>query len=144
MADKKLNEVSQLTDFDYALVVKGNDVAKVTKAQLASIVGELIGVVTANKDGLMSRNGFISRINLTIPSGGFISDVMTSDMKDGIYQVIGISALDPIKDWGVLFVVGSKFALFKPLNRIEYLITITRPSTTSEWDVPYQFTGNKV
>lgn len=107
-------------------------------------MGELIGVVTANKDGLMSRNGFISRINLTIPSGGFISDVMTSDMKDGIYQVIGISALDPIKDWGVLFVVGSKFALFKPLNRIEYLITITRPSTTSEWDVPYQFTGNKV
>lgn len=41
MADKKLNEVSQLTDFDYALVVKGNDVAKVTKQQLATILGEL-------------------------------------------------------------------------------------------------------
>ena len=39
MADKKLNEVSQLTDFDYALVVKGNDVAKVTKQQLATILG---------------------------------------------------------------------------------------------------------
>lgn len=38
MADKKLNEVSQLTDFDYALVVKGNDVAKVTKQQLATIL----------------------------------------------------------------------------------------------------------
>ena len=37
MADKKLNQVSQLTDFDYALVVKGNDVAKVTKQQLATI-----------------------------------------------------------------------------------------------------------
>lgn len=44
MADKKLNQVSQLTDFDYALVVKGNDVAKVTKQQLATILGELIGV----------------------------------------------------------------------------------------------------
>lgn len=42
MADKKLNEVSQLTDFDYALVVKGNDVAKVTKQQLATILGELL------------------------------------------------------------------------------------------------------
>lgn len=44
MADKKLNQVSQLTDFDYALVVKGNDVAKVTKQQLATILGGLIGV----------------------------------------------------------------------------------------------------
>lgn len=44
MADKKLNQVSQLTDFDYALVVKGNDVAKVTKQQLATILGGLLGV----------------------------------------------------------------------------------------------------
>lgn len=44
MADKKLNQVSQLTDFDYALVVKGNDVAKVTKQRLATIQGELIGI----------------------------------------------------------------------------------------------------
>lgn len=55
MADKKLNEVSQLTDFDYALVVKGNDVAKVTKQQLATILGGLIGTATANKNGLMSK-----------------------------------------------------------------------------------------
>uniref|UniRef100_UPI00189E8A70 hypothetical protein n=1 Tax=Phocaeicola vulgatus TaxID=821 RepID=UPI00189E8A70 len=55
MADKKLNQVSQLTDFDYALVVKGNDVAKVTKQQLATILGELIGTATANKNGLMSK-----------------------------------------------------------------------------------------
>ena len=61
MADKKLNEVSQLTDFDYALVVKGNDVAKVTKQQLATILGELIGTVKDDKDGLMPRSGFIYR-----------------------------------------------------------------------------------
>ena len=54
MADKKLNEVSQLTDFDYALVVKGNDVAKVTKQQLATILGELLPLATAGKNGLMS------------------------------------------------------------------------------------------
>lgn len=56
MADKKLNEVSQLTDFDYALVVKGNDVAKVTKQQLATILGELIGTVTIQKNGLVRAN----------------------------------------------------------------------------------------
>lgn len=55
MADKKLNQVSQLTDFDYALVVKGNDVAKVTKQQLATILGELIGTASAEKDGLMGK-----------------------------------------------------------------------------------------
>lgn len=44
MADKKLNQVSQLTDFDYALVVKGNDVAKVTKQQLATILGGLLEI----------------------------------------------------------------------------------------------------
>lgn len=38
MADKKLNQVSQLTDFDYALVIKGDGVAKVTKQQLATIL----------------------------------------------------------------------------------------------------------
>ena len=53
MADKKLNEVSQLTDFDYALVVKGNDVAKVTKQQLATILGELLGI---NDTWLRFRN----------------------------------------------------------------------------------------
>lgn len=56
MADKKLNQVSQLTDFDYALVVKGNDVAKVTKQQLATILGELIGTVTLQKNGLVRKN----------------------------------------------------------------------------------------
>lgn len=61
MADKKLNEVSQLTDFDYALVVKGNDVAKVTKQQLATILGGLIGVATAKKDGLMPMEQFFDR-----------------------------------------------------------------------------------
>lgn len=61
MADKKLNQVSQLTDFDYALVVKGNDVAKVTKQQLATILGGLIGVATAKKDRLMPMEQFFDR-----------------------------------------------------------------------------------
>lgn len=61
MADKKLNEVSQLTDFDYALVVKGNDVAKVTKQQLATILGELMPIANLGSKGLL-RKGVLSPI----------------------------------------------------------------------------------
>ena len=59
MADKKLNEVSQLTDFDYALVVKGNDVAKVTKQQLATLLGELIGIKKVKKTIIATLEGSI-------------------------------------------------------------------------------------
>ena len=69
MAYKKLNEVSQLTDFDYALVVKGNDVAKVTKQQLATILGELLPTASNEKKGLMPAGG-VSRI----PSFRYSSD----------------------------------------------------------------------
>lgn len=65
MADKKLNEVSQLTDFDYALVVKGNDVAKVTKQQLATILGGLLPLVSENNNGLAWKDGFIGRVKIT-------------------------------------------------------------------------------
>ena len=61
MADKKLNQVSQLTDFDYALVVKGDDVAKVTKQQLATILEELIGI---NETWFRNRGNIRGEINL--------------------------------------------------------------------------------
>lgn len=37
--DKRLDQVSTLTDFDYALIVKGDQVAKASKQQLAELVG---------------------------------------------------------------------------------------------------------
>ena len=69
MADKKLNEVSQLTDFDYALVVKGNDVAKVTKQQLATILGGLIGTATKEKTGLSDSIQALNSTFYSISSG---------------------------------------------------------------------------
>lgn len=88
MADKKLNEVSQLTDFDYALVVKGNDVAKVTKQQLATILRELIGNATSNKSGLMSPgmvplelskdNNQYCKISVFMPNAGSINESVIS------------------------------------------------------------------
>lgn len=106
------------------------------------LLGELIGVVSESKNGLMSSNGFISRTGIIIPVGGTILNAMTNNMKDGIYQVTGISASDPMKDWGVLFITGAKFAIFKPLNVKNYVITITRTTTTSNWDTPCKFIGN--
>ena len=86
MADKKLNEVSQLTDFDYALVVKGNDVAKVTKQQLATILGGLLPLVSENNNGLAWKGGFIER------------DKITSSMSIDDYTNPGMYGLDGCQD----------------------------------------------
>ena len=108
MADKKLNEVSQLTDFDYALVVKGNDVAKVTKQQLATILGELIGV---------NESWFRSRIPI------FRGDVETL-VVSGIYGVTPESTNNPINGYGILsvFSVGNE-------SRVMYLLISVNGAT---------------
>lgn len=137
------NELPTVTDAANVRVLQiGGEAAQMTMQSLATKLGGLIGVVSESKNGLMSSNGFISRTGIIIPSGGTILDAMTNNMKDGIYQVTGISASDPMKDWGVLFIVGSKFAIFKPLNVRNYFITITRQATTSDWNTPYKFIGN--
>ena len=143
MADKKLNEVPVVSDIVTIFGKRSNgEIVQIDKSNLATLLGELIGVVSESKNGLMSSNGFISRTGIIIPSGGTILDAMTNNMKDGIYQVTGISASDPMKDWGVLIIVGVKFAIFKPLNARNYFITITRQATTSDWNTPYKFIGN--
>lgn len=137
------NELPTVTDAANVRVLQsGGEAAQMTMQSLATKLGGLIGVVSESKNGLMSSNGFISRTGIIIPSGGTILDAMTNNMKDGIYQVTGISASDPMKDWGVLIIVGAKFAIFKPLNVRNYFITITRQATTSDWNTPYKFIGN--
>lgn len=92
MADKKLNQVSQLTDFDYALVVKGNDVAKVTKQQLATILGGLIGI---NDTWLRFRD------QREIES----QDELDSMQYSGIYLLSQNSKLEYVRN-RVLVVIG--------------------------------------
>ena len=82
MADKKLNEVSQLTDFDYALVVKGNDVAKVTKQQLATILGGLIGI----NDTWIRRRFAIKDCNTAIAGAYNVDDSTTNNFPTGAYK----------------------------------------------------------
>ena len=92
MADKKLNQVSQLTDFDYALVVKGNDVAKVTKQQLATILGGLLGI---NDSWLRFRD------EKEIES----QDELDSMQYSGIYLLSQNSKLEYVRNC-VLVVIG--------------------------------------
>ena len=92
MADKKLNQVSQLTDFDYALVVKGNDVAKVTKQQLATILGGLLGI---NDTWLRFRD------QKEIES----QDELDSMQYSGIYSLSQNSKLEYVRNC-ILVVIG--------------------------------------
>lgn len=93
MADKKLNEVSQLTDFDYALVVKGNDVAKVTKQQLATILGGLLGI----DDTWIRRKYVIKDCNTAVAGVYNVDDTTTENFPTGAYK------------YGSLLVVNSGF-----------------------------------
>lgn len=93
MADKKLNQVSQLTDFDYALVVKGNDVAKVTKQQLATILGGLIGI----NDTWIRKRFAIKDCNTAIAGVYNVDDTTTNNFPTGAYK------------YGTLLVVNSGF-----------------------------------
>lgn len=85
MADKKLNEVSQLTDFDYALVVKGNDVAKVTKQQLATILGGLLpipNIKSVSKNINISTETVVTLVTLAL------GEVCLLSISDGGYTVV--------------------------------------------------------
>lgn len=118
MADKKLNQVSQLTDFDYALVVKGNDVAKVTKQQLATILKGLIGindtwfrfifvltVDSEEKSKSLTENGFYICVNESVsPYNNTFLIVLSAQNDNTVVQFLvsanGKSVKVRTKWWG--------------------------------------------
>lgn len=116
MADKKLNEVSQLTDFDYALVVKGNDVAKVTKQQLATILGGLLPFFPTK--GNIEPGTDLNTIGGT-----------------GIYNLSGKYINAPFsQSWGNMIVLsdGSKTQIVTEYTGANFSIFI-RGDNTREW-----------
>lgn len=57
MADKKLNEVTKVTDMAYVPVIMADgSVGQISKADLASVVAGIIGTAKDNKNGLLSEN----------------------------------------------------------------------------------------
>ena len=59
MADKKLTAVTEQTDMDYVIIEKNNDIYKISKQDLASIVGGLLPVATESSKGLMPPSLFV-------------------------------------------------------------------------------------
>ena len=57
LALPKLEDISAFV----AINAAGNAVGVMTKEQVASVLAELIGVATEEKDGLLSKDGFIGR-----------------------------------------------------------------------------------
>lgn len=53
-----LPDLSDISKF-VAVNAKGDAIGLMTKEQVAQVLGELIGVASPSKDGLMSRDGFI-------------------------------------------------------------------------------------
>ena len=131
MADKKLNEVSQLTDFDYALVVKGNDVAKVTKQQLATILGGLLPVATNSNKGLAMRTACYDLVQGKLYKLSYKAEIQVYKpvicllyvLKDGIssYYAISLSGYRGAVSYCKL-ICGNEiqFKLYQKLNNDNY------------------------
>lgn len=75
LALPKLEDISAFV----AINAAGNAVGVMTKEQVASVLAELIGVVSAEKDGLMARSGFLSAIGLNLEGDA-------NNVNNGVYK----------------------------------------------------------
>lgn len=71
-----------------------------------------------------------------IPDSGSVLDLLSNDILNGAYEVLGISTNDPIKDWGMLLVFKN-VAFFKPLNQKDTLVMMMRVGISNEWRKEY-------
>ena len=66
MADKKLNEVTKVTDMAYVPVIMSDgSIGQIAKADLASVVAGLLPIVSVNNKGLVPKEnyGIVSGFN---------------------------------------------------------------------------------
>ena len=137
--DKRLDQVSTLTDFDYALIVKGDQVAKASKQQLAELVGNLLyGATDASSlasvvAGQMKYNASkmvldfrtSTTTDVTLPSYGMILlSIVYGRELYGLYLIQcwdGVISIKTINESGT-----KKFQL--DYNTYQKYITITSPS----------------
>lgn len=91
MADKRLDQENVLTDFDYALIVKGADVAKISKADLAKVVG---GLVQEKKRVLVKQN-VVTDLGLKLP--GIFSITAQDDEYDANMVFVAVNASGAVK-----------------------------------------------
>ena len=91
MADKRLDQENVLTDFDYALIVKGTDVAKISKADLAKVVGGL----AHEKKRVLVEQGVVKDLGLKLP--GIFSITIQDDEYDANMVFVAVNASGVIK-----------------------------------------------
>ena len=77
MADKPLNQVTKVTDLSkvktFLAVMDDNTIQQMSKEDMATVVGGLIGTATTEKNGLMSKDIYrrIESYDITTQSGKF-------------------------------------------------------------------------
>lgn len=99
MADVKESAMAQKNDCKWvrALDSNGNSIL-ISKEDLASVVGGLIGLATSNKNGLVSKDW-------CFPKGGIVTpDQNIDNLEAGIYSVGAGNTNVPGSTTGVLFV----------------------------------------
>ena len=134
MADKKLNQVSQLTDFDYALVVKGNDVAKVTKQQLATILGGLLSIERIEKTIIATEEG-----NLVYDGNGGFKSYIVSCIDGGMcFNLMIISNGGNIHYNIINGGIRQGYSIYKEGSNNQYL-KIKRDGTVIDKDFNFTF-----
>lgn len=66
MADKKLNEVLVVSDIVTIFGKRSNgEIVQIDKSNLATLLGELLPIVSENNNGLAWKGGFIERAKIT-------------------------------------------------------------------------------
>lgn len=66
MADKKLNEVPVVSDIVTIFGKRSNgEIVQIDKSNLATLLGELLPIVSENNNGLAWKGGFIERVKIT-------------------------------------------------------------------------------
>lgn len=87
MADVRLDQENVLSDYDYLLAVKGNDVVRISKKDQATVAGELIvkrkvlyyGLNIGSKERcIIALPSVYSRLTI---SSSFLYDMVTIEVK---------------------------------------------------------------
>ena len=84
LALPKLEDISAFV----AINAAGNAVGVMTKEQVASVLAGLIGTVTGEKDGLMSKSGFIERGDISDANTRFSGFLRTAGMPNTPYPSV--------------------------------------------------------
>lgn len=129
--DKRLDQVSTLTDFDYALIVKGGQVAKASKQQLAELVGNLLygatnasSLATVVAGQMVTSNLFPFALRVSEPDAN-------ECVESGIYRIAFMGNV-PV-NYGLLIVFSDSNYTFQIVTSVTGHSYYLRYKNESGW-----------